>query len=998
EGANAQQMVCYGRVDFCAASGQTKPSVVDGVDASDTKLCLAKTGSEAIAAYLSKLMGSTEQEATRIENQLQAALFAEELQGDNIDFVNKLKLARHQAGFTPISSGKVWTFTDYTSLVLAGQLDDDQTKAFKGAYQLFQQDMNPVLDKLNHLQDQLNQGDIELQNLRSLLYADWSKYMLCLYPAIKDGEMLFDADMVRHLMQQSTMKSLKQQQLYVAQLAPQIAQVKAALDKVFNACCETAHVAKAAIARSHLLEVPGDRYWRANEPSLLIAGDVAEPSQRHGCDGQLTCQLITTSEASISDWLVAGNTGINWVEHAINQWQNQPWNPLCVEWMMDLHSDSGIEHSVNANQKDYAPEHIVSSYRISLNDNEFSLPGASVDLRLKANQPLTTEENPNVVVGRSLLTHSVKSLMADKLQGTIDDHAELSAGQAGHDDPRSPMKTVSNALQRLKSTPCLTQQLEGFHDELMMNSSLHALRVVDPIGFDPTGQSKDSFTSEVNALLDNGFFKLPSLGHQFTPIKSGVTRLGKVRIVDSFGRFKDLDCNETLRPQREMIGSAVFSPPRVLQPLRLQFRWTEHLERAATANTKSNTPICGWVCYNLFDESLVCYDTAANVLGQINSDGEWTSQQGQLQSLDGVTNASFKTFILKLLSFHNRNRLVKSRFVDQPNGTDALWQQMTELGIIKSDSSNEKAALLPIDPSHWPPALGISFAGAEVLFTKARGETNYWPQLKQVIRRGQDNIEPAVSQDMAGVLSMKPLAVVQASLSLELYGQAQVNKSWSALAQDINNGQRSNRGFTDVQFPIKLGEYRNLEDSLIGYWMQDDAGELSQTGFFPQSDGDDLDGWIDAASFDPQDHDYVDAVSGEGVVNLQQSLSDPASNLLMLMDPEGSVHATCGIIPKTTLSQDHSLYVETLKKLQLGYFAAPLLTPRDRLSLPLNTQHPWYWQTRGPTGELSHIPSVPVCYKTPFISAGGLASDWLKLIELDVLKPLEGKPDEAFYS
>jgi hypothetical protein len=156
KGASAQQMVCFGRVDFTPAAGQTKPSLVDGIDISDTKLCLAKTGSEAIAAYLSKQMGNTEPDAILIENQLQAALFAEELQGDNIDFVNKLKLARHQAGFSPITSGKVWTFTDYTALVVGGQLDDEHNKTFKAAYQLFQQNLASVLERLNHLQNQWN--------------------------------------------------------------------------------------------------------------------------------------------------------------------------------------------------------------------------------------------------------------------------------------------------------------------------------------------------------------------------------------------------------------------------------------------------------------------------------------------------------------------------------------------------------------------------------------------------------------------------------------------------------------------------------------------------------------------------------------------------------------------------------------------------------------------------------------------------------------------------
>ena len=91
-------------------------------------------------------------------------------------------------------------------------------------------------------------------------------------------------------------------------------------------------------------------------------------------------------------------------------------------------------------------------------------------------------------------------------------------------------------------------------------------------------------------------------------------------------------------------------------------------------------------------------------------------------------------------------------------------------------------------------------------------------------------------------LGSQPLAIVRASLDLAQRAP-QANKSWRALNYDMDADgiDRSCREFTAVKFPIKLGEYRNLDDGLICYWTQDNQGALSKIGYFPQSDVQDID-------------------------------------------------------------------------------------------------------------------------------------------------------------
>jgi hypothetical protein len=369
------------------------------------------------------------------------------------------------------------------------------------------------------------------------------------------------------------------------------------------------------------------------------------------------------------------------------------------------------------------------------------------------------------------------------------------------------------------------------------------------------------------------------------------------------------------------------------------------------------TPVCGWLIYNYFDESLVIYDTAGRSLGAINSDGEWQNEIGINQSLDVINNSHLHTMVEKLLSFHSNNR-------DNSEGN------------------------------------------------------NYLPQLKKAIRRSQDNMDPEASTPERAFMASQPLAIVRASLNLQLQGVPEVNKSWQGLEQDLyvpgSTYQRECRAFTSVQFPIKLGEFRNLEDGLVSYWTQDQQGNLSDLGSFPQSDMDDLPDWIDAANFNQDEHDYVDAISAEGMSNLTHSLDQQPLDLMLLVEPEAPVHATCGIVPKKKLVMESSMYKSALEVIEQSHYAAPLLTPEREQALPL-PDGIWEWSQRelqidAVSGEVkvdaddqpvfitNHWPSVSQVDRHIFTAEGGTQEEWDLLIEQRILRPEDpDNPVNAYY-
>ena len=144
-----------------------------------------------------------------------------------------------------------------------------------------------------------------------------------------------------------------------------------------------------------------------------------------------------------------------------------------------------------------------------------------------------------------------------------------------------------------------------------------------------------------------------------------------------------MDTGHLLRPQRQQRDSVqgqqagVYSPPRVLQPMRLKFRWQEQLD----IDTQQYTPICGYLCYNVFDETLALYNGAGALQGQINPDGEWQGRRGKLKSLDAISHPVLRSFTHTLLSFHAANRS------DDGNGVNYLPRLKKELKNERSSFS-----------------------------------------------------------------------------------------------------------------------------------------------------------------------------------------------------------------------------------------------------------------------------------------------------------------------
>lgn len=981
-----KHLVCNGKVTFDQqADLRTNPAPPQ------VGLTMADSPEEAVATYVAKRQtlskGKATPEAVKLENQVLAVLFNDQVEGQDIDHVNHLKAARHQAAFQSVSGGDRWALNNLNSL-LEENSDEEVREQAKSLIGQVRKTLAKPLQHLNELQGRLNKAHERCNYHRRMLYNDWSKYMLSLHPIDLGHEGYPDLDMMRLLMRQQTIPALEQAIEAMENYQSQVVLQAGRLEQDYLKWKE--QFSDMQLPDKLLQLVPDQPYWKPRDPSLVLSGpSMVRPKK---VADLLPCKTHATDGQPVDVWLIATATSGQWQwdEHAINQWDSQPSKPLLMEWSANLHPEQ-VGASIQGNSRDYPENFLVTNYRIPLNDDHLGLPSAGTDLQRGGSPPFKTDPSPTIIKGRSLLSAANLKIVQRKLDQFLQDQ------DSAEEAPGEIMKQVHDQLrgvtQLLAEDDLLIMDLEGLHRQLLMYSDLTMLEVNDPfILKDPEHLH---VSRKVRGRLNGHSFLLPTMGHPFTPIKTGITRLGDLQLVDTFGKVQALNCENLDRPGLSATGNTVYTPPRLMQPTRLSFNWIDNHQ------PEGSSPIQGWLGYNLFDETLMYFDASGVLLGLINSDGEWTDERGIMLSLSTSINRPLREFILKCLSFHHHNRIRKGAWVSLAPKGETTWKELVRLGVIR-ELTEDKGLLIPMNEKDWTaqvePVIQMSYKKARDLFAEAHADSNYWPKLKQAIRRAIDQIEPAVATLDGNPGTIKPLAIAKARLDLQAMGGIETDKNWSAIRHALTGKGRLSRNYAHVKFPVKLGEFGNLDDGLVGYWQVSSEDRLLSDGYFPQSDIEDSTGFIDAANFNPKDHDFVDQLRGEGVANLNQSLASPATDILMIMDPEAPVHATTGILPRKALRLPVEGYREVVKKITGRIFLAPILTPMSELAIPVPEANDWKWEMA--TGDASQPMIVTMdrdlISKEAFLNEGATEHDWHVLLEQAYVDPVPNHEDLAW--
>ena len=916
-----QQIICYAKLTFNKSGAISNPDLSQH---SLPNITVGNTACEALSAYLAHTINPTQQSI--LEEQLEALEFCERLERQALDVGFKFKEARHTQGFNSSPGATIYTIK--SEKPPKTQIESESTQITSAGIPELASlpiELAQELDELNRRVQNYFRTYQQVQYQRQQIFANWCKY---LFSAYGDGEQnawpesssilrfIQKFDIPAFNVATQKLEALKQESdLALQNLTKKLAAFNQIQGKNFS--LETS---------------PAPGYYRPLEPVILMTGDVAKSTHRHGQDGRLRsdgllhCQLLTEkidlvdfSEKTFS----AIASRINKIDAdcsvGISNWEQQPWHPLLLAWKVEFFPDSKTE--------DLTSFCVAERYSSNVINYHYDLPANSCDLVKKDGRVCT--QGTNVYKGFSVLSAHAGIKFRLRLASYLNRKLELNESypqsyldreiaslktkyeqekQFSSDKAKAqdPVYTALQAYELLGNTNSLSQALSGFNDALLTCHQAMQLEVKDPFA----DRNTKPLVEQIRQAIGDSGVGLAPYPNDFNALRAGAMQIVSLRLIDNFGQVLDLRDLNLLNARSiltsELLKSSysshpVYLPPRLAQPARLNFCWLAARDGEREVGVHpAMTPVCGWLMPNNLDRSLMVYDGEGKGLGLIDGNARWQPMPGSNYSrVDDISNIYLQRVVRFILN----------------QGVNFL------------------------EPFH----------GA--------------------VENALENIAPEsfATHEALALLVGRPLAVVRASIDLELAGLPASSQAEIALGEAMESGSYSDGGISDINFPIRIGEYHQMNDGLVGYWPEDETGNLSGDSFFaPQSQ--------QVGSTNIRTH-------ADGDVNIMQSINGAPQTMTLLIDPRGAIHATSGILPTQALEIHPEHYAQALKNIQAVFSTSPLLMEQGKTEIPLPKQpgYIWSWVTQqnGTWTETNDIKTVKL--NATFSGKQTIQGGWLKL-------------------
>jgi hypothetical protein len=339
-----------------------------------------------------------------------------------------------------------------------------------------------------------------------------------------------------------------------------------------------------------------------NAQAIAVAADPASPPPATVVAAQQTLVWNSLANPSIDQQTIAEVAGLTSAygpvavpsKVAVEYW-TPPWAPLYVFW-------SG------------------TYYPTSPPTAGWSFPAVSPTNPLEAQTAQWTGTVPQSgvpVQGRALLTPQASDALADRLEQLVE--------QSGDSPELQPyLADINDAISYLGSASVLSQALSGFNELLLeRDPTLIEQPDLTALGQWLSPAGGPSYTPTVAPS--------PSSSVPLSPIRAGFLQLNQLWVVDDFGQRYDVvqemqafppPGGEELGPDlAPSPGGGLFSlKPRLTQPSRLLLRFLDALDDTKVAGLSATaSPVCGWLVPNRPDNSIMVYDAAGVLQGELLS-------------------------------------------------------------------------------------------------------------------------------------------------------------------------------------------------------------------------------------------------------------------------------------------------------------------------------------------------------------------------------------------
>jgi hypothetical protein len=960
------------------------------------KLAVGRTETESLAAHLAHVYApdtSEEHRARRrlIEEQLEALQLTERLEGHVLDLDDILREARHERGFGAIPGGIRWAIQPRTDTT------KDVFSLSRGARKRALRSPRPewvgMLEVLNSLQEEYQRGVAVLEDLKQRMYMRWvallpDKKLTVEYfedyvvpvrrqrtalgkARLEENEATGEYRMVAEpeafevasslsthydwyvrvintyskfvlgnpnhesyeswgvefpnccgfeLSEEHTVTVLERDKAWeikdrgivypvragqtglFLEIPPAATSVAVRLAGALTQLQDTiaAHNATEAGAEApfDLRAQPDLPYWEPADPVVLFSGDAASGDIWKGTgpdEDFLACgfadvtldleTLPTGSITALTTYLSGLGTDVG------RKWTEPPWNPFLMHW--NLH----IAPVGRTDNGDFPPELLLNHYALERQD---------VDLVLKDGEEAKFAETADTYSGISLLSPSAGLELRERVlfwletallpryyeaqdipldeqvEGYLRAHFdEVKAWyRQAHPDAtiEDPVFTSLWAYDEVMKTPCLAQTLGNFSQILMLREPTMQLRISDPTAY--TNSIQFFITETVRDAMGGEMQRRPLTLDRFNPLRAGAMNLTGLWLVDSFGQVKEViqgqEHVDVVTPDDQTPSLDKYD---VLLSPRLAQPMRLRFEWIPSE------PSGGRRTNELPETNPVCGFLLVN-------------------NLDGA-----------LAVYDKDGRALGS--VDRGN----QWRTAPETGLnIRVDRSGQ-------------PELPNAHLQQVVRYVMAQ-EADFPSRFLSTVRTALDTIDPEAYAEnpSRALLVARPVAVVRASLKLERLGPPAFDPS--ALAA----GTVTSRHIEKLQVPIRLGEHQQLDDGVVGYWIEDTDGAFEDDILYsPQLRG----------INHPKIRTYAD-----GSLNIVRDSESPSLFVTMLLDPRGQVHASTGLLPSPQLRVHPDHYGRALSEMEVSFLTGPFLSDKGALRLPVPEEagHVWTWVTQQPGG------------------------------------------------
>jgi hypothetical protein len=208
-------------------------------------------------------------------------------------------------------------------------------------------------------------------------------------------------------------------------------------------------------------------------------------------------------------------------------------------------------------------------------------------------------------------------------------------------------------------------------------------------------------------------------------------------------------------------------------------------------------------------------------------------------------------------------------------------------------------------------------------------------ELLKLIDGALERIRPAIGRRDT-VLVGRPLALVNATIGLELFGKSWTDPDKPVVAREGTG----NEALDALRVRVNLGYAHSIEDGLVGYFRGGVYNRIVATQL-PEK---------------LQSSDYVRDPNSDP---LRVGFGVP-EQITLLMDPWGSVQAACGIVPAKTITLGHAELDRIVTQMETSFRVGPVLLHADRIALPTPAGQKGSWNFCGPLTNQTAAAVVPL--------------------------------------